>query len=400
MNGKPTLHVAIPVKDEQDYLPHTLHALINQKTDFLYHIYICVNQPDEWWSDAEKREICLNNQETIRRLAEQKIPNLTILDYASQGKGWIGKKHGVGWARKVLFDHILTFASDEDILISLDADTLFSENYLQSIGENFITHPELETLSIPYYHKLTEDDRANRAILRYELYMRNWFLNMHRIHSPYTFTAIGSAIAVKIRALRKIGGITPMKSGEDFYLIQKLRKMGPIGNYNPEPVYPASRFSDRVYFGTGPAMIKGDHGDWRSYAIYHHSLFDAIAETYNSIGQLFKEDKENSFLNFLKRQFKEEQFLTPLRNNFKELSRFERAFHEKADGLRILQYIKQKNELTNYSDEDALRDNGQLFFKEKLPDFLTSSFVLDQLTTEQLSELREIFYKNEQQIRS
>lgn len=393
------LHIAIPAKDELDYLPHTMRAIAEQHTEFHYHVYVCVNQPEDWWDDPEKRDVCLRNQQTINWLQSLDNKNISILDCSSPGKGWIGKKHGVGWARKTLFDHILSIANEEDILISLDADTTFSEHYLQSIGENFVKNAEIETLSLPYYHKLTTDDCANRAILRYELYMRCWFLNMNRIGSPYTFTAIGSAIAVKISALRKIGGITPMKSGEDFYLLQKLRKMSPVHNHNRETVYPAARFSDRVYFGTGPAMIKGAAGDWKSYAIYHPSLFDDIADAYRILPLLQKENIENPFLTFLAQQFKDENFLTPLRENSKESTRFERAFHEKADGLRILQYIKQKNEKLAISDEDGLRENLTLFLHEKTPDFINTPFVLDDLSTSQLAEIRDLLFAKEMEVR-
>jgi hypothetical protein len=340
------LYIAIPALDELDFLPHTLAAIEKQKTEFPFSVYICVNQPDSWWNNEEKIKICQNNQLLLKYLNSSNSFNssnsLTIIDKSSPGNGWKSATHGVGWARKTLFDEILKTANDEDVIISLDADTLFNDSYFQSIGENFSKN-KIGVVSVPYYHKLTENESANRAILRYEIYMRNYFINMHRIGSPYTFTAIGSAIALNVKALRKIRGITPLSSGEDFYLLQKLRKMMPISNYNSELVYPAARFSSRVFFGTGPAMIKGSRGDWESYPIYHHSLFDLIKETYDIIPELFTEDKETEFINFLREQYKTDDLWTPLRNNFKTLPQFTRAFHEKADGLRILQFLKAKN---------------------------------------------------------
>jgi len=340
------LYIAIPALDELDYLPQTLAAIAQQKTDFSFSVYVCVNQPDMWWNDAEKIEICQNNQKLLNHLNSftsfNSSNSLNIIDKTSVGNGWQKNNYGVGWARKTLFDEIMKTAKDDDAIISLDADTLFSENYLQSVGENFMRN-KIEVLSLPYYHQLTEDENANRAILRYEIYLRNFFINMHRIGSPYTFTAIGSAIAAKVNVLRKIRGITPLKNGEDFYLLQKLRKMTHISNYNSELVYPAARFSTRVDFGTGPAMIKGSSGNWSSYPIYHHSLFDKIKETYDIIPQLFTEDKDTEFIDFLKKQYKTEDLWSPLRKNFKTLPQFTRAFHEKADGLRILQFLKAKH---------------------------------------------------------
>ncbi|MCL2291397.1 MAG: glycosyltransferase family 2 protein [Bacteroidetes bacterium] len=361
------LHIAIPALDELDFLPHTLAAIANQKASFPFLVYVCVNQPDDWWNNTEKTEICQNNQKLLKFLNDFKDFSIHVIDKTSKGNGWKNNEHGVGWARKTLFEEIFKTANDEDIIVSLDADTLFSEFYFQSIGENFIQN-KIEVLSLPYYHKLTEDESTNRAILRYEIFMRNYFINMHRIDSPYTFTAIGSAIALKVKALRKIRNITPLSSGEDFYLLQKLRKMTPISNSNSEKVYPATRFSTRVPFGTGPAMIKGNSGNWESYPIYHHSLFDKIKETYNIIPELFTEDKNTEFIHFLKEQYKTDDLWSPLRKNFKMLPQFTRAFHEKADGLRILQFLKIKNNELNISDERALLENLAIFYSlYKLP---------------------------------
>ena len=356
------LYIAIPALDELDFLPQTLTAIAKQKTEFHFSVYVCVNQPDNWWNDAQKIEICQNNQKLLHLLNSFNSFPIFLIDKTSIGKGWTSKNSGVGWARKILFEEILKTAKDDDVIVSLDADTLFNEFYLQSIGENFIKN-KINVLSLPYYHKLTEDENANRAILRYEIYLRNYFINMHRINSPYTFTAIGSAIALKVLALRKIRNITPLSSGEDFYLLQKLRKMTSISNYNSELVYPAARFSTRVLFGTGPAMIKGMQGDWKSYPIYHYSLFDKVKETYDIISQLFTEDIETEFTSFLKEQYKTHDLWNPLRKNFKTISQFTHAFHEKADGLRVLQFLKAKNSDWGMSDKQASKENLEVFLK-------------------------------------
>jgi len=386
------LHIAIPALDELEFLPQTLTAITKQKPDYPFQVYICVNQPDEWWNDKEKIEICKSNQKLLHFLEEFKDFNIYIIDRASKNKGWKRNEHGVGWARKTLFDEIFKTAADDDILISLDADTLFNESYFQSVGENF-TQNNIEVLAVPYYHKLTEDESANRAILRYELYLRNYFINMYRISSPYAFTAIGSALAVKIKVLKKIRGITPLSSGEDFYLLQKLRKMMPVSNYNSEWVYPAARFSTRVPFGTGPAMLKFSKENFHGYPIYHHSLFDKIKETYNILPELFIQDKKTEFIDFLKEQYKTDDLWSPLRKNFKTLPQFTRAFHEKADGLRILQFLKAKYTEQNISDEKALTDNFTLSA------FCFQPSALNLLCITELNSIRDLLFKMEMQQR-
>ena len=392
------LHVAIPAIDELDHLPVTLDNLAAQRVDYPFTVYVCVNQPESWWNNPDKIDVCQNNQQLIKFIRNYPKLPVEIIDKSSLGNGWSEKNHGVGWARRTLFDHILSVATAEDVIVSLDADTCVKPEYLQSIGENF-ENRTLTAVSLPYYHRLTDDDAANRAILRYEIYMRSYLINLYGISSPYNFTAVGSAIAVRVEALRKIGNITPMKSGEDFYLLQKLRKMAPISNWNAQAVYPAARFSARVYFGTGPAMIKGNEGHWESYPIYHYSLFSSIKDTYLQLAKLYTEDFETPFLQFLKEQYRDDKLWVPIRQNSKTLERFERAFHEKADGLRILQYLKEVNPTQGKTDSVALRENMMHFFDGTIPDFMPEGYELSDLTIEQLDIIRNMLFEKEMQLR-
>lgn len=392
------LHVAIPAIDELDHLPVTLDNLAAQRVNYPFTVYVCVNQPESWWNNPDKIDVCQNNQQLIKFIRNYPKLPVEIIDKSSLGNGWGDKNHGVGWARRTLFDHILSVATAEDVIVSLDADTCVKPEYLQSIGENF-ENRTLTAVSLPYYHRLTDDDAANRAILRYEIYMRSYLINLYGISSPYNFTAVGSAIAVRVEALRKIGNITPMKSGEDFYLLQKLRKMAPISNWNAQAVYPAARFSARVYFGTGPAMIKGNEGHWESYPIYHYSLFSSIKDTYLQLAKLYTEDFETPFLQFLKDQYRDDKLWVPIRQNSKTLERFERAFHEKADGLRILQYLKEVNPTQGKTDSVALRENMMHFFDGTIPDFMPEDYELSDLTIEQLDIIRNMLFEKEMQLR-
>ena len=398
---KPHLHIAIPAMDELAYLPETLHSIANQTiTPVDYSVYVCVNQPEIWWEDAVKHSICEENQQLLHLLRKETRFPLYILDCSSRGLGWKGKKWGVGWARKYLFDYIFSVASSEDLIVSLDADTQISPHYFQTVIDAFQTNPKWIALSVPYYHPLTSNMDIDLAVLRYEIYMRNYAINLLRIGSPYGFTALGSAIVAIVGALKKIGGITPLKSGEDFYLLQKLRKMGTIGLWIDALVYPAARYSDRVGFGTGPAILKGVKGNWESYPIYHHSFFSPIADTYDIIGELYEKDFSTEFIQFLQMQYKEERFWQPLRRNAKEAMQFKRAFHEKADGLKILQFLKYQQRKKNITDWQSLCENLTLFCHEiNTNDVLFSLHPIDERTFTSLSELsyiRDLLFKIEQ----
>ena len=385
--------------DEPDHLTSLLECIADQ-TYRHFRLYICVNQPDSWWYIPGKREVCQRNRETLRLLEGFNEFPVTLVDRSSPGLGWTGKKHGVGFARKTVMDAISEVAGD--VIVSLDADTIFSGDYLRSLAQNFQQFPNCAALAVPYFHLPPEDPEAYRAILRYEIYMRHYFLNLARIRSPYAFTALGSAMAVPVRAFRAIGGMTPKLSGEDFYFLQKLRKFGDVLLWNPEPVHPAARFSDRVFFGTGPAMIRGAGGDWTSYPVYPLKFFDDILETYRLIPELFHKTLKTKVIAFMSDIFREEDPCEPLRRNHPDPLRFARAFHEKLDGLRVLQYLKESKIQDNTTDEENLADYLDTYHSVTIRKQLLhegQEFTFSGATLTQLEAIRMFLFEEEQRYR-
>jgi glycosyltransferase involved in cell wall biosynthesis len=396
MKTTPKIYVALPAINEMELLPLCLECIAKQSYNN-FQVVICVNQPDDWWKIEEKKIICENNITLLKKLQSKDKNTYTIIDKCSKGKGWKGNNKGVGWARKTVMDHIAACAGCDDIIVSLDADTVFNEEYFTSIVNAF-SSTKAVALANPYYHKLTGKKAEDRAILRYEIYMRNYAINLLMIDSPYAFTALGSAIALPVSTYKAIGGMTPKLSGEDFYFLQKLRKFGNIIIHNKEKVYPAARFSDRVFFGTGPAMIKGNNGDWESYPVYHHSLFANIKDTYDCFPQLFKKDCETPLDSFLKEQFGE-NIWHALRENYKDEKHFIRACHEKIDGLRILQYLKQKQSMIKKSDETCLLENLLMVYNRLLKFEKTISiqdFVFSECSIDLLDDIRNYLAKIEE----
>lgn len=386
---KNKVYVALPALDEAAYLPSFIECLRNQ-TFKDFSLVVCINQPDDWWEDTSRISICQNNQRSIDLLNSIKDLDIHLIDRSSKGKGWTGKKYGVGWARKVVMDFIAAKADDPDIIISLDADTTFDPKYFSTVIENFKRNPKSVALSVPYYHKLTGDEVKDRAILRYEIYMRYFVLNMWRINSPYSFTAVGSAIALPVKSYKAIGGITPHKSGEDFYFLQKLRKFGRLNFWNNEKVYPAARYSDRVGFGTGPAMIKGSKGDWDTYPIYSFEYFDEVKATYELFPTQFKTDVETPMDKFNKEKFGDRDIWSSLRENFKKEDKFIWACHHKLDAFRVFQFLKWRNADNKLTDETNLIRFFEKFYPSKIAslsfDFNGLSFTNTSISN--LDELR------------
>lgn len=352
------VYATLPVLGEVDNIEFIIDNLLDQQEVDL-HLIICVNQPDEWWDMESKAAICENNRKTLEFIKALDSDQITCIDKSSRGKGWIGRRHGVGWARKTAMDLANEMAQEEDIIISVDADTFYPEYYFKSVVESLSTFPDAAGLSVPYYHPLTGDEITDRCVLRYEVYMRNYALNMLLIRNPYCFSAIGSGMACTAAQYRKVRGLTPKMSGEDFYFVQKLRKAGNIIIDNKEVIYPASRFSDRVYFGTGPAMIKGRTGNWSSYPIYDQDLFLDIKSTYDLFPELYTSDIPTPLDDVMIAVCEIgnkgiADIWDPLRKNCSGVAQFIKAAMQKIDGLRILQYLKVANQQSTVSDEDKL----------------------------------------------
>lgn len=346
------IHIALPVLNESNNLPAFIDCLKTQSVkDF--RLVACINQYEAWWDDAEKATQCRDNQKSIEFLQSISGMDIQIIDRSSKGKGWPRKKGGVGHARKTAMDLIAETAADNDLIVSVDADTFYPPDYLASLQKSFHEQPKMVGMAVPYYHKL-DGNETDRLILRYEIYMRYYALNMLRINNPYAFTALGSALAFPVWAYKKVGGLTPVLSGEDFYFLQKLVKNGGIGVWTDTTAYPSPRFSDRVLFGTGPALIKGNSGNWDSYPIYHYQLFDGVEKTFRLFPSLFEKDIPTPMDGFLKKQFNTEHLWQPLRKNYKDIDNFVKACMNKVDGLRILQYLRQEQRKIKCNNEDLL----------------------------------------------
>jgi glycosyltransferase involved in cell wall biosynthesis len=354
------VYAALPVLNESENIFQVVDNLLTQE-EVDVQLVICVNQPDEWWSNENKTSVCLDNQKTLEYLKSLNDDRISIIDKSSKGNGWIGKRHGVGWARKVAMDKACELANDEDIILSVDADTYYVADYVKAVVNSFNQNNLAVGFSAPYYHPLVGDKMTDICMLRYEIYMRNYALNMLLIRNPYAFSAIGSGMACTAKIYKKVRGLTPKMSGEDFYFIQKLRKSGNIIIDCDEVIYPGNRFSNRVYFGTGPAMIKGSTGDWSSYPVYVQDQFLDVKATFDSFEELFSEDISTPMDSFLLSAFTIEnnnirELWKPLRENCNNMASFVKAAMQKVDGLKVLQFLKATHQDFPGSDEKRLQE--------------------------------------------
>lgn len=394
------LYLALPVLVEFGNLA-TLIGSLKAQSETHFHLVVCVNHYEHWRLQPEYASSVADNEKSLEYLRSIDDIQITLIDKASPGKGWPHRKGGVGWARKVAMDYIAELARPEDAIVSIDADTYYPPNYLEEVKNSLVSQPKAVGVAVPYYHNLAGDD-TDRLILRYELYMRHYALNMLRNKNPYGFTAIGSAMAFPVWAYKKAGGMTPVISGEDFYFMQKLVKLGRLVIWADTVAYPSPRFSDRVIFGTGPALIKGKIGDWSSYPFYHPHLFDEVGRTFSTFASLYPSDLPTPMDDFLFSCFKTDQIWQPLRKNYRSLDNFVRACMSKVDGLRILQYLRIEQLARHYSDAKVMVDSYEEVFQlflsqEEMLNIKNNGF--ESLTLNQFIQLRDVMFIKENSLR-
>ena len=359
------ISVAIPALAESQALPLIIELLERQSfNDF--DVYVCVNNPEGWGrdGDADHRAAYADNQATLRWLASLKARfPLSVIDCSSEGYGWSGKRRGVGMARKTLLDAIAASHDADELVVCLDADTGFPDGYFAAVVDAFNRNPNHVAMAVPYYHPLSGDETVDRPMLRYEIYMRHYLINLLDIGSPYAFTALGSAMAFPLWAYRRTGGFTALQAGEDFYLMQKFAKTGRLllggdaslrsladpgeakqvavaASFGPLHVEPQARPSFRVPFGTGPAIASGLQSMEESYPLFPREAYADIEATMSLFPLLYERDLETPLSPFLRRQLRTDGLWDPLRRNFHSPRLFVHACHERLDGLRILQYLR------------------------------------------------------------
>jgi len=247
--------IVIPCLAESASLPQTLASLASDSSlaDSGLAVIIVVNQRlDATSAEKEDNLFTLDYLKSNREM----VPfSLGFVDAASPGNELPLKDGGVGLARKLGHDLLLPFLdfSSDPVIISLDADTLVTPGYTAAIMNHFRTVSAGGAV-IPFAHLPAEGDRENRAIERYELFLRCYVAGLVFAASPYGFHTVGSAMACRASAYLKCGGMNRRRAGEDFYFLQSLAKTSGVAQVKGTVVQPSPRRSTRVPFGTGRAM--------------------------------------------------------------------------------------------------------------------------------------------------
>ena len=343
--------VVIPALAESDHLFLTLQSLAQNPGEILsrFLVLVVVNHREDA-SLSEK----LDNEYTLQQLAAAhsslKGLHLAWVDAASKGLELPAKGGGVGLARKIGFDMALTrliYGSATSLLISLDADTLVRPDYLPALIRHF-QGTKVSGAIIPFCHRPGSFPEQDRAIRRYELFLRAYVLGLSRAGSPYAFHTVGSAMACLAESYARMGGMNLRAAGEDFYFLQHLAKTGGIAQVKGTVVYPSARASNRVPFGTGRSISRMLGQEEGAILFYQKDCFQILGEWLTLIDQNLQSEGEEirtrsqRISTDLARYLENIGFITvwgKLRKNFRDPSTLMSGFHGWFDGLKTMKLI-------------------------------------------------------------
>ncbi len=368
----PSIHIVIPCYNEPDVLT-TLGSLAGcDPPKSSISVLIVINDADD-----SPEEVVMQNHLTLNTISEWKLlhPKLFFFLDAIYARALPSKWAGVGYARKIGMDNAVKQLVNNNIadgiIVSLDADSTVSANYLQEIENNFQNNHNYNFFTINFEHPIhTQKHNPDvcEGIIRYELHMRYFKNAMAWSGYPHAIYTVGSSFAVKASAYARQGGMNKRKAGEDFYFLHKLVLLGDYGNICTATVFPAARESDRVPFGTGAAIKKWIQGDLGLMLTYSLEAFNSLKPFFSMVHQFWQKEKsaidiENlhpSLQLFCKNMqiFNE---IAELKKNCSNFKVFEKRFFHLVNALWILKYLNFAHQ-SGFERDDLLSESVKLFY--------------------------------------
>ena len=259
--------IVIPAYDEGDSLFRTLRSIPSGPLGQVLTVLV-VNAPADAQQSAH-----LRGQQLIEQLGQEyetgivqagppclrwfSHPRGALLCVDRTGPDSLPKGQGVGLARKIGCDIALQLYAQGNLrspwIHTTDADVELPADYFDRVPvARDGAMPA--ALIYPFWHRCESPPELADAMHRYEVFLRYYVLGLADAGSPYAFHTLGSTLAVHSLAYAKVRGFPRRDAGEDFYLLNKLAKVGPILQLDGAPLMIRGRSSHRVPFGTGAAL--------------------------------------------------------------------------------------------------------------------------------------------------
>ena len=346
--------VVIPAYDERETIETVIDSLAQTATPpAAFELIVAVNNPTD--APSEAREA---NRATIALLEgrEEDFP-IHVIDRATEGAAFPADDAGVGRARRLAMDLAVRRLAEagvgsRGVIPCLDGDSPPAPGYLDAILEAFgradgQTHAGV----CRHRHPIPGRPEHARAIVAYETWMRYFELGMHLAETPYAYQAIGSCMVLTAGGYALADGVPPREALSDFYLLQKIAKVGGRGAVAQleEPlVYPSARPSERVPRGTGPSVRHSIEasGETRFEMVEPPSVFIDLQAFFSGLEEGFanphalRSGTPRRLADFIER-WDGWRTLEKLRTHAPGPAHFARHVHQWFDGLKIVKYANR-----------------------------------------------------------
>ena len=309
--------VVIPVLAESRHLFKTLASLsLNDRCAIDKTLVLCVVNnssaavtPKDYIDDNRRtldilngivrKNICRGRDKDIDSIGDNGL-SVGYIDASSPGYELSDRDGGVGLARKIGHDASLTLfdyrGTRPNLFFSLDADTIVDRTYLATVRKYF-ERKRTTVAAIAFSHQKGETAAEQDGICWYETFIRYYVLGLHHARSPYGYHAIGSTIVCTADGYVSVRGMNRRKAGEDFYFLNKLAKMTDVRIINETRVYPSSRTSLRVPFGTGKSVARYGGGRSGEYPVYDPQVFQILKQWLECMRQNGEQDEKTLLMN-------------------------------------------------------------------------------------------------------
>jgi hypothetical protein len=338
--------VVIPCFDDE-FIFQTLESLDNANPPkYKAEVIVILNSGEN--SPLKSVE---SNRSIFKKLQQKQnssfYKNFNVLPYLIENTP--KKIAGVGFARKTGMDEAVrrfnSIKKDYGIIVSLDADCKLDKNYFDEIFEYYKWNPNSGACTIQFKHDFNQNiysEEVISACVLYEIYLRYFRLALKLCGFPYPLHTIGSCFSVKAESYIKAGGMSNRQGGEDFYFLHKLALMTQIGVINKVLVFPSPRISDRVPFGTGPAVNKIIKEN--KYNVYNFKLFEILKTFYGNCDNFYFQTTDikslvpKEIVEFIGMD-KIVSLISDCLKNTNNLQSFKKRFYSKFDAFFIIKFL-------------------------------------------------------------
>ncbi|MEM7003519.1 MAG: hypothetical protein AAF529_22220 [Pseudomonadota bacterium] len=197
------------------------------------------------------------------------------------------RRQGVGLARKLGNDVALHLIAAGEIQTSwlrqTDADAVLPADYfLYPLPEHEQEHVSGHAGAVVFaHHHTSPDPKLKLAADLYDQHMAYYVAGLRYAGSPFAFPTLGSTICVRVKAYAQVRGFPKRNAGEDFYLLNKVAKVAAVETVAAVRIGLAARLSQRVPFGTGPALARivddlAVAADGSTFKSYHPEVFTVL----------------------------------------------------------------------------------------------------------------------------